>query len=531
MAIPTPKVPMNRNSEKKWDKWSFTSKPMTQKKLPTPPNRELHTTQKKKNSRVVDVISTLVSLFIIIAFMAGLRSYRDQITSYLESQGLRGEEQTVQNPNAPFVGKEINLEGLVSKDNNQNYTHSLMNDEYGLLALRSSTINLNDYIGATTVEWQIVDFIDNVYIVEVVRATSLNQEKGLSTGEYVWWISYFPEAHIIVRAMEDIWITMSRSNQNPNILSFLDTTTQATATVRYFTCDTSVDHDCKRFAESFQNTVGIDFADSFSNVFYRLKDANTWFVSLDNKIGMYLETTDPAMIPLLVKNMQFITNNRVSKIFDETKLNSICQSSESKLWKLLSLSLVSYDGESAVEAKWELANCLIAIDPTNSLNGKLISISSLTSPSTGGTENVEEVAVVEEVPEQKEEVTNTVSNLSKDGVTQIPLKPGKELKFTSKSLWYTLVFPTPAISYNSFSMSDSVAGLSCRIGTRVVWYANKSELDKSPSLVIYGCKQWKPQLSPNMLSFDVGTTTFIVEVNDKAWIDFANNIKVEEIVL
>ena len=141
--------------------------------------------------------------------------------------------------------------------------------------------------------------------------------------------------------------------------------------MRYFDCDESVSRNCKRFADSFKNSVGIDFVDSFGNIFYKLADGNTRFVSLDDRIGMYIETKDATMIPLVIKNVQFVTTEWAKKIF-ASKATSICVSPEVNLRSVSTIRTLIYDGELSVEVigpstTENTITCLIAIDPNNTL--------------------------------------------------------------------------------------------------------------------------------------------------------------------
>ena len=126
-------------------------------------------------------------------------------------------------------------------------------------------------------------------------------------------------------------ITINDTTDSKNSFILTNTLTNHTVTIRYFSCDTTTAHNCKQFVTSFEQSVGVDFADSFGNTFYRLADANTWFVSLDNTIGIYLETTDPTLIPLVVKNMQFVTHNRVNKKFTNDNIPSICTADNTQI--------------------------------------------------------------------------------------------------------------------------------------------------------------------------------------------------------
>lgn len=533
MSIPTPKTPQSRNANKKTNpqtqtpnkKTNTQDKPLIKKRLPTPPSRAEH---KKNTSTSSETTSTIISFLIILCIGIGLWVNKWPIIDYLESHGLRDKEQTyVQDPDALFVGKDIKLTWILSKEQNQYYTHSFVHPNYGKIWLRSSNKNLDNYIGQTTIRWKVIDFVEDTYIIEV-KDSSL-QTATTSRWSEVSWLQYLSQARIILRDMTNEGIVFQTTTDNQNTFTLSNTLTNQTVTIRYFSCDNTTAHNCKQFVTSFEQSVGVDFADSFGNTFYRLADANTWFVSLDDTIGIYLETTDPTLIPLVVKNMQFITNNRVNKKFTNDNIPSICTADNTQIVWPFSVSLTNHDGEAAVFVKTDSSECLIAINPNNSLWWSLISLSpnTDTTQTTIPPQDIEAQKTEENTIDTSETKPNTISNLNPWNIPQIPLKPWKELKFTSKSAWYTLVFPNPTISYSSFSVSEKIAWLSCRLGTKIIWYNEKSNLEANPALIIYACKTWKANLESNMLSIEHNDMLFIVQVNDTAWIDFANNIRIE----
>jgi hypothetical protein len=69
--------------------------------------------------------------------------------------------------------------------------------------------------------------------------------------------------------------------------------------------------------------------------------------------------------------------------------------------------------------------------------------------------------------------------------------------------------------------------LSCRMGTKVTKFADKATLEASPAIIVYSCVQWNPQLDSTMTSFNAKDMTFIIQVNDSSFVDFATHITVE----
>ncbi len=69
------------------------------------------------------------------------------------------------------------------------------------------------------------------------------------------------------------------------------------------------------------------------------------------------------------------------------------------------------------------------------------------------------------------------------------------------------------------------------MGTNVIVYANKTELETNPSIILYSCKKGTPSLSDTMVSFDAADMTYVVDINDPSWYDFATHIVIENSIL
>lgn len=498
---------------------------ITKKQLPTPPSREYHNHKDTTSWWISGFLSTLISILIVVAIAMLWWTNKDTIVQYLESHGLRWDQLSTNTTWWLFVGKEISLTGILQPISSPNYTHTIITPDNQIVWVRSQIVNLRNYTGTIQIVWQIVDFIWDKYILDVKNITSLDT-LSVTTGEYIDSITYIPSAGLVFGDMKKDWLSLTQWWwDTSNTVSITNNLTNSTLTMRYFPCDSSVSRNCKLFAESFKKSVGIDFVDSFWNIFYKLADANTRFVSLDDRIGMYIETTDESLLPLVIKNTQFVTNAWVKKVFENTA-TTICKSDGIALQSVSTEQIVSHDGDMAVQitgpsnTAWSNVSCLIAIDPKNSLWGRLISI----SPDGQAVEaNTQDPIVTEETPISKP-AQNT---LTKWDTPQFPLRPGKELKFTSKWGWYTLVFPNPGITFSSFTASEKIGGLSCRMGTKVAKFADKDTLEASPAIIVYSCVQWNPQLDSTMTSFNAKDMTFIIQVNDSSFVDFATHITVE----
>jgi hypothetical protein len=94
--------------------------------------------------------------------------------------------------------------------------------------------------------------------------------------------------------------------------------------------------------------------------------------------------------------------------------------------------------------------------------------------------------------------------------------------------WQTISYPSQNITFSSAPINESIAWLPCYGQTYITNYANKSSLTTDPRIVIYTCK-WDAMTTPSetMRSMTASWSTFIIDIKDLSWYDFANNVHIE----
>ena len=87
------------------------------------------------------------------------------------------------------------------------------------------------------------------------------------------------------------------------------------------------------------------------------------------------------------------------------------------------------------------------------------------------------------------------------------------------------------ISYEAFTPSQSFEsqGVKCRYGLRVISHTNKDNLQTSPSIIIYECPSTEKlnNLNSNYVIKTAANKTFVIQVLDSAWFNFANAISIQ----
>jgi len=183
--------------------------------------------------------------------------------------------------------------------------------------------------------------------------------------------------------------------------------------------------------------------------------------------------------------------------------------------------------------------CSIQIDFSLPDKGKLLELKvgdSITSIEVDTSEN-EEVENLDQGQstgaESSSEVTQSVTPVEWDeNAEQFPLNSEKGLIYNSKRGGYSLKFPSANISYAVSSVKENFGqtGLSCSYVINVIKYADKENLETSPAIRIYECQSTGNIEKPTNRFVLINTSlekTFLVQVNDPSWVDFANALSIQ----
>lgn len=528
--IPTPKMPTTRTKEVRQEKKttikkrpisSSTTKKIT---LPTPPSR-VATLQKHKTATAHKGLSNITKILVVAIIWLMLWAFKDNIISYIGMSTQKEQLIINQWDDVLFVGKDIELTDIPQKISSRrlNYTHTIEDPTYGTLWLRSSSIDLNALSGSTKLQGKIIDFTNNIYIVDITQAEMLSQDQE-NNGQK---LLYFPRPWLLIQNMtaEGFTITNQETTGTSSLI-VRNPSTNAQVTIRYFACSTDQAYDCTRFQKTFESTVGLHFTDSYKNKFYKLKDANTRFVNLGNRYGIYIETSSESLLTMIIKNIQFITNDRAKTTLTPLA-KTLCIGSGYTLNEVTE-GTISYEHTNTiwniqwVSQNYEPMTCSLSINPLELWESLLISLWK-----KQWVVNQETVKPIEQETSQqtKETITNATISLSNtNNVVQTPLKPGKELLFSTK--WLSISFPSPNIAFESSNSVKTIKGLSCTTSTNVTLYSNKVNIKTNPSIVMYFCKNGSPTDTSNVRVITTANTTILIEILDPAWVDFINWIKI-----
>lgn len=166
MALPQPKKPQSRTI-KKHKKLTTVSQ-----QLPKP-NRNVAVVSQSSSTGLSWMLFAVLLIVVICAWV-----YRSDLAQFLKNPVVETGKDIV-NEHTLFIGKELVLTGEIEKNTTKNaaYTHFLHTQDYGIVGLRSTSLNMYDITAGTVqVEGKVSDFSHNKYVIEVIAIQPLTQE-------------------------------------------------------------------------------------------------------------------------------------------------------------------------------------------------------------------------------------------------------------------------------------------------------------------------------------------------------------------
>ena len=139
----------------------------------------------------------------------------------------------------------------------------------------------------------------------------------------------------------------------------------------------------------------------------------------------------------------------------------------------------------------------------------------------------------EQIPPQEWNSTNEQPSWDPN-IAQFPLNPEKGLKYTRKGN-YTVNFPSSNISYAASSVRENFGNkaINCTYVINVIKYADRDNLETDPAIRIYECNVSEPilakDLGENFVVKEGAEKTFIIQMNNPAWIDFSNTLSFDSV--
>jgi len=427
------------------------------------------------------------------------------------------------------IGSQISVEWEITLNGDFiTHTHTLTTQSNGIFGLKSKEINLNQYTWNISVEGIIDNQYNDLYILDVTKVISLEQTGNLQTwADLTWDLSdkwtYYTKAGIYFESNFFDNYVLLNSGQNWEI-KIKNIATDKEVVISYFACKAwDSNKDCNQLKQTFSSSNDKIFTTTNGDSFYKLPEISSWFSTNLGLFGYFINDVPEQEVVSLSNYISLVTpaylqNTLVPQISNICKEWNIVMNAVNKSNLYIENAVLVFK----VVGTWEkwTAECKIKVNPSLQNYWELLKLDYK--------EVVVSTGIIETTPTPI--TTNTSSLVVEAGVKQVPLTLDKILEFKS-SRWFKILFPSRKISFQTLNVSLDlgVKWINCYAQTNVIDYANKDIIVDSPTVKVYECTVKSTVSVPNnyvSLPLD-NWKTFVVEALDPAWVDFANNVKVE----
>jgi len=489
-------------------------------------------TRQKKASRIrirIIVVVLLVWLWLVCRKIfrapANLNNYEEE-----------------NNHNIDFsLGQEVYLQWeLKANGDIITHTHTIDDIEYGVIWIKSDSVNLSDYAGFVQLTWIVEKFYQWNPIVKVnslsgTLAWSDEDDTNIvldeNSGVYIlWaWIQFLPsffDEYVLLNEWENGEIRIQNIESGKEIV------------LNYFRCNPSdPNKNCKWLSETFANNSAQSFVTSEWDVFYKQSEVQSWFVANGDRWGIFINDVSDDVIFELKDLIKFANEKNMNE-WIKSRAMKICQWSWEKLQKINNSEINLKQEWLIVTVSWDWMEkqmtCQILVDFSLPTKWKLQSLTIWDDVVVSEeTEEIkaEETKVDEETQEEKKEEWQISATAFDINVPQFPIRE-EWLQYKSARGGYVLKFPSSNISYSVSSVKEDFGrnDIKCSYVINVIKYSEKENLEISPAIRVYEC-DWSVEESwaQWIIVYPRLDRKFVVQMNDGAWNDFSMNLKFEEL--
>lgn len=430
-----------------------------------------------------------------------------------------------------YLQWEIKIEG-----NPAIFSYTIDDVNYGKIWLRSeSWINLSDYAWFVELTGIVEKFYQGNPIIRVITLSGTLAWSGkLDTNidlDENWWV-YILWAWIqLLPSFFDEYVLLNEWENGEIHIQNIET--EKEIVLNYFRCNPSdPNKNCKWLNEAFANNNAQSFVTSEWDVYYKLSEAQSWFVSNGNRWWIFInDVSDDVVFEL--KDLIKFANERNINEWIKSRAANICQWSWEKMQKINNSEINLKQEWLIVTVSWDgmekQMTCQILVDFSLPAKWKLQNLT------------IWDDVVVSDEPQNEEELnTETTWNIVEAPISatsldiNVPQFPVKEegLVYKSARWGYSLQFPSSNISYSVSSVKENFGrdDVNCTYVINVIKYSDKENLEISPAIRVYEC-QWSVEKSwaQWIVVYPRLDKKFIVQMNDGSWNDFSMNLKFEQL--
>ena len=437
-----------------------------------------------------------------------------------------------ENPNFS-LWEQIYLEWELKADGDIiTHTHTIDDANYWIIKVKSDLINLYDYAGFVELTWTVEKFYQGNPIIKVLALSGTLAWSGDDTNivlnENGWvyllwaWMQFLPsffDEYVLLNEWENWEIRIQNIETEKEVV------------LNYFRCNPSdPNKNCKWLNETFANNNAQSFVTSEWDVYYKMSEAQSRFVSNWNRWGIFINDVSDDIVFELKDLIKFANEKNINE-WIKSRAASICQWSWEKMQKINNSEINLKQEWLIVTVSWDgvekQMTCQILVDFSLPEKWKLQNL-------TIG----DDVIVSNETWSNEELKTETTWNIVDTPIsatsldTNVPQFPIKEewLVYNSSRWGYSLQFPSSNISYSVSSVKENFgrSDVNCSYVINVIKYSDKENLEVSPAIRVYECLWTVGQSrAPGIVVYSTLDKKFVVQMNDWAWNDFSTHLKFE----
>ena len=492
----------------------------------------------KQNKKSVSVPTFIISLIMVAGLVVLLFLKRDDIMWFFGSE--RTWEETEVNQWLS-VWDEVAFSWSIKNDGDMvNYTHSYTSDEYWIIWLKSSKLNLNNFSQDVYFEWIVEKISHEIPIVNVTKIYEITEDEQ----EFTWDdATTWENAEISNKYLPKLWLYFGEkffekytlvNEWDGSSLKIKNLETNVIYTINYFKCNTSNNSEnCNYLNNFYSQSSSNKLVDKYWVNYYKDPEVNSRFLSNDSTFGFKINDVDETFVKDLSTLMTVVNKNFAEKnVLSNAK--SLCTINHSSIENINKSEFIYKDSNFFYNIEWTESNnniitCSLKINPALSSYAQIDNIEVINNEEWKNNEWTGETKEPEKT-DNDEKWNEPAPTYSRDtDVEQFPINLDKKLTFTS-SRWHSFVFPSSNLAYQWVNVSEDFwqVGVNCFSAMNVVKYADKELVETQGNVVIYECKVKNTfdDSDKTLIYKKVWDKDFVIKINDPARVNFANNIEI-----
>ena len=249
-----------------------------------------------KPKKSVSIPTFIISLIMVAALVIIVFLKRDDILWFF------WEEQDIEETNVSknlSVWDDVSFSWSIKNDGDMvNYTHSYLSNEYWVIWLKSSKLNLNNYSQNVYFEWIVEKISHEIPIVNVTVIYDLEDVQEdtwdlVETGEneeandkylpklWLYFSNDFFEKYSLINEWDD------------SLIKIKNLETSIIYAINYFKCNSSNNSEnCSSLNDFYSQSSSNKFVDKNWVIYYKDWEVNSWFFSSDEVFGYKVNDWD-----------------------------------------------------------------------------------------------------------------------------------------------------------------------------------------------------------------------------------------------